>query len=119
MLKNIEIEKTILDCALQAFKKNVALPVETEIAGQQPDLKENADYLLDIDIQGQRLTFAADVKISDPATTGSIRKILTTETDDESRYRLIIDMVKAYRFRDSFGVILQHIKKLKEGFFRI
>lgn len=62
MLKNIDMEKTILDCALQAFRENVALPAEIEIAGRQPDPKENADYLLDIDIQGQRLRFAADVK---------------------------------------------------------
>jgi len=58
-------------------------------------------------------------KMSDSVTTDTIRAILATETDDESSYRLITDMVKAYGFRGSFDVILQHVKKLREGFFLI
>ncbi len=86
MLKNIDMEKTILDRALLAFKENVTLPVKTGITEQQPNLKENADYLLDIDIQGQRLRFAADVK----ANVTEAVKLLTQVHKMETRYPYLI-----------------------------
>jgi hypothetical protein len=62
MLKNNNIEKAVLDQALKAFNTNAAPEVRAQIAGQQPHLNENADYLLQIDINEKKLLFAADVK---------------------------------------------------------
>lgn len=74
------MEKAILEQALKAFKENVTLQVETKIAGQQPHLRENADYLLQIDIQRKKLLFAADVKINiTEAHVGMLAHVRTKE----------------------------------------
>ncbi len=73
----------------------------------------------DNQLAGIKLLGKDMAKISDSATTGTIREILVAETDDKSRYRLITDMVKIYGFHDSFDVILRHVKKLRDGFFTI
>src|SRR5271157_3662696 len=55
-------EKDILNLAIEALKEHIDLQGEIEINGQQPNLNEKADYILQMDIQGQRYRFAADVK---------------------------------------------------------
>ncbi len=80
MHKNVHMEKAILENALHAFKENVALKVGTKIAGQQPQLRENTDFLLQIDIPGKKLLFAADVKINiTEAHVGMLAHVRTKE----------------------------------------
>jgi predicted nucleotidyltransferase len=73
----------------------------------------------DNQLAGIKLLGQDMARIADSATTMAIKEILDNETKDEGRYRLITDMVKAYGFRDRFDMILQHVKKLKAGFFQI
>ncbi len=87
---------------------------ETRLYGEEISLLENEGF--DNQLAGIKLLGKDMAKISDPKTAGTIREILAAETGDESRYRLVIDMVKVRGFRDKFDLILRHVTKLKEGF---
>lgn len=58
--KNIENE--ILQCVLEVFKKNVALPVDIEKEADVTLQNLKADWLLRITVQGTELRFYAEVK---------------------------------------------------------
>lgn len=72
----------------------------------------------DNQLAGIRLLGKDMAKIADTITAEAVKAILTDETGDQSRYRLVGDMVSAYGFRDRFDEILRQVEKLKEGFLK-
>lgn len=75
------------------------------------------DEKFDIKLAGIRLLGQDMAKISSLATIKAVKEILDSETGEQSRYRLVADMVK-----DSFmkgDEILHQLEKLKEGISKV
>ncbi len=55
-------------------------------------------------------------KIADPETLKKVKEILEDETGEQSRYRLVQDMIKgSLEVENKFDEILNFIEKLKAG----
>jgi len=82
---------------------------------EEPSLLEDEGF--DNQLAGIRLLGKDMAKIADSTTTEAIKAILNDETGDQSRNRLVIDMVRAVGFRNRFDEILRQVEKLKKGFY--
>lgn len=65
---------------------------------------------------GIRLLGRDMAKISDRDTTHTVSEILTRETGEQLRYRLIEDMMSSAASRYNFEEILNDVEKLRKGF---
>ncbi len=55
-------------------------------------------------------------KIADPETLKTIKEILEDETGEQSKYRLVQDMIKgSLEVENKFDAILNFVEKLKAG----
>lgn len=70
----------------------------------------------DTRIAGVRLLGKDISKICDHHTLGYIKKIVTEETKDESKFKLVLQMIG---LNDDFDEVLSLLKKLKEGIFEV
>lgn len=92
-----------------------------EVAGNEERLYGQALSLLEEEgfdnrLAGIRLLGRDMAKTSAPQTLKTIKEILDGETGEQSRYRLVEDMVSGtFMSGDQFDEILHHIEKLKEG----
>jgi len=92
-----------------------------EVAGNEERLYSQALSLLeeedfDTRLAGIRLLGMDIAKISDPQTLKAVKEILEGETGEQSRYRLVEDMVSGISvYSDQFDEILNYVEKLKEG----
>ena len=92
-----------------------------EVAGNEERLYSQALSLLeeedfDTRLAGIRLLGMDIAKISDPQTLKAVKEILDSETGEQSRYRLVEDMVSGISmYSDQFDEILNYVEKLKEG----
>lgn len=75
---------------------------------------EEEDF--DTRLAGIRLLGMDIAKISYPQTLKAVKEILEGETGEQSRYRLVEDMVSGISvYSDQFDEILNYVEKLKEG----
>jgi len=87
---------------------------EERLYGQALSLLEEEDF--DNRLAGIRLLGRDIAKISNPQTLKTIKEILEDETGEQSRYRLVEDMVSGtFMYSDQFDEILNYVEKLKEG----
>ena len=92
-----------------------------EVAGNEERLYGQALFLLeeedfDTRLAGIRLLGMDIAKISDPQTLKAVKEILEGETGEQSRYRLVEDIVSGISvYSDQFDEILNYVEKLKEG----
>ncbi len=91
-------------------------------AGNEPRLYEEELPLLqeegaDPILAGIRLLGRDMAKISDRDTMHTISEILKNETGEQSRYRLVEDMISSVPSKYDFDEILNDVEKLKQGFF--
>jgi predicted nucleotidyltransferase len=85
---------------------------EERLYGQELSLLQEEGF--DTKLAGIRLLGQDMAKMSTPATLKIVKEILESETGEQSRYRLVADMVKGTFMTG--GEILRNIKKLKQGF---
>ncbi|MDA8238964.1 MAG: hypothetical protein M0Z67_01200 [Nitrospiraceae bacterium] len=65
---------------------------------------------------GIRLLGRDMAKIADPETLSAIKAILGAETEEQSQYRLVTDMIRgSLSYNDKFDEILRQIEKLRKG----
>lgn len=92
-----------------------------EVAGNEERLYSQALSLLeeedfDTRLAGIRLLGRDIAKISDSQTLKAVKEILEGETGEQSRYRLVEDMISGISvYSDQFDEILNYVEKLKEG----
>mgnify|MGYP001615170503 CR=1 FL=1 len=68
-------------------------------------------------LAGIRLLGRDMARIADPETRTAIESILNRETEENSQYELVADMLRGSLTRDEkFAEILQQVEKLKKGF---
>jgi predicted nucleotidyltransferase len=81
---------------------------------QEFDLLQDEKF--DTKLAGIRLLGRDMAKIADPKTLRIVKTILEGETGDQSRYRLITNMIKgSLSYEDRFDEILREVEKLKAG----
>lgn len=106
--------KTDAEDLLFIMKKYEVTVNEERLYGQALSLLEEEDFdncLACIRLLGQDMA-----KISDPQTLKAVKEILDSETGEQSRYRLVEDMVSGISmYSDQFDEILNYVEKLKEG----
>lgn len=87
---------------------------EERLYGQELSLLEEEGF--DTRLAGIRLLGRDMAKISDSETLERVKEILESETGDQSRYRLVEDMVRGdFMSGDKFDEIFHKVEKLKEG----
>lgn len=87
---------------------------EERLYGQALSLLEEEDF--DTRLAGIRLLGRDIAKISDSQTLKAVKEILEGETGEQSRYRLVEDVVSGISvYSDQFDEILNYVEKLKEG----
>jgi len=87
---------------------------EERLYGQELSLLEEEGF--DTRLAGIRLLGRDMAKISDPKTLERVKKILESETGEQSRYRLVEDMVRGnFMSGDKFDEIVHQVEKLQEG----
>ncbi|MBU2598165.1 MAG: nucleotidyl transferase AbiEii/AbiGii toxin family protein [Actinobacteria bacterium] len=87
---------------------------EERLYGQALSLLEEEDF--DTRLAGIRLLGRDIAKISDSQTLKAVKEILEGETGEQSRYRLVEDIVSVtFMYSDQFDEILNYVEKLKEG----
>jgi predicted nucleotidyltransferase len=65
---------------------------------------------------GIRLLGRDMAKIVDPETLNIVKTILTNETEEQSQYRLVTDMIRgSLTFDDNFEEVLLQVEKLRQG----
>lgn len=93
-----------------------------EDAGNMDRLYEKEHALLEEEgfdnrLAGIRLLGRDMARIADPDTRTAIESILNRETEENSQYKLLADMLRGSLTRDEkFEEILQQVAKLKKGF---
>ena len=91
---------------------------EERLYGRELSLLEEEGF--DTRLAGIRLLGRDMVKISDPETLERVKKILESETGEQSRYRLVEDMVSGiFISGDKFDEILHQVEKLKDGILEV
>ncbi|GAH89019.1 unnamed protein product, partial [marine sediment metagenome] len=87
---------------------------EERLYSQALSLLEEEDF--DTRLAGIRLLGMDIAKISNPQTLKAVKEILEGETGEQSRYRLVEDMISGISmYSDQFDEILNYVEKLKEG----
>jgi predicted nucleotidyltransferase len=86
--------------------------------GQEQGLLKAEGF--DTRLAGIRLLGRDMAKMADHETTEVVRRILCSETDRISQYRLVVDMIhETSRFDETFDETRLQVEKLKEGFLEI
>lgn len=91
---------------------------EERLFGTEQSLLQEEGF--DTRLAGIRLLGHDMAKISDLETLQTVKTILLNETGNQSRYRLVEDMIRGtFAFGEKFEEILQQVEKLKQGFFEV
>ncbi len=87
---------------------------EERLYGQELSLLEEEEF--DTRTAGIRLLGRDMAKISDTETLDAVKEILAGETGEQSRYRLVEDMISgSLDHADKFEAVLSLVEKLKQG----
>lgn len=82
---------------------------------REPELLQEEKH--DGMLAGIRLLGRDMAEIANPETRKIVKTILERETGERSRYRLVVDMLKASRnYQDRFDETLEKVEKLRTGF---
>ncbi len=83
--------------------------------GEEQSMLEEEGF--DSRLAGIRLLGRDMAKIADPQTINAVKEILAKKTAEQSRHRLVADMLKgSFMPGERFEGILHQVEKLKEGF---